>query len=596
MADLRPGQDGTGPPDAARAAAGHAPTLLPGKGANVPPPAVSAADEPTALAAAPPAPPDVPVPGLLLGGRYRLERCIGRGGMGEVWEAVHTVIGRRVAIKLVLPERAASNEHEVIERFLREARVIAAVGHPSVVEILDFGKAPGDRPYYVMELLAGTTLAERVKRQGPLDWSEAVRVLRQVAEGLAAVHERGIVHRDLKPGNIFLVASSDGAIRAKIIDFGIAKSNALDPSARTFTKTGMVFGTPAYMSPEQARGDRVDLRADIYALGCVAFHALTGRLPFPAENATKMLFHHLFSEPRPPSELRPEGAIPPSLDAWVLRCMRKEPDNRFRTMHEAAEALAAVAPQAACVPVPTEASMPIAPLGAGASPAMQTGWATETGGTGPAETAPVAAGRRAGSFGRMLALGGVVGAVAGAAIFAVRLGGGADVEPAPTASPPAAAAPAPSPPEAPMPAAPEAGRGGAAPPDVEASAATAGGAPSQLAGGSSGGDSASSRDAAPDGSLSRRAAPRSEAPVRRSRRRPSERPSPAAPSPADSKTPPSPAPPPKEPPAEPLETWDDLEPPRPPSEPPEAESPAAPPPRKKKPHAQPDGDLIDPGF
>ncbi|RMG99509.1 MAG: serine/threonine protein kinase [Deltaproteobacteria bacterium] len=595
---------------------GHAPTLLPGAGRHAPPPpAVAPSEEPTALAVQAPLPPEVPAAGLVLDGRYKLVRCIGRGGMGEVWEAVHMVIGRKVAIKLVTPERASTGDAVVMERFLREAQVIAAVDHEAVVEILDYGTAPGSRPYYVMELLDGRTLAERVKREGPLPWTEACRLLEQVASGLAAVHERGIVHRDLKPDNIFLVAERTGGLRAKIIDFGIAKSNALDPSARTFTKTGMVFGTPAYMSPEQARGERVDLRADVYALGCVAFHAVTGRMPFPAENATKMLFHHLFTEPEAPSAVRPKAQIPRSFDAWVLRCMRKEPQNRFATMHEAIDALRVVAPDAACVPVPAEASMPIV-LGEGGDGAagLTTSWG-KTAGSASGSSVPADDGdprRGRGHAGWAVAAVLVAGALATAGYVGWS-----------RTARRAAANPAPAPAvtnEIAAPAAPAVGAGVAdAPADGlarEEPDAPSGNAVAGTTGTVDAGDRATAVGDAEDGGSPKPRTDGTSAPAisgERERRQPHRPGTRGAPSPA--------------PPAPPeLESWDDVEetppseqapaggpehseaspePPQAPEAKPDAPSepldapanPAPPPePVKKKPNTRFDGDLIDPGF
>ena len=290
-------------------------------------------------------------PGQLLGERYRLVRRIGSGGMGQVWEAVHVVIQKPVAVKVLLDDEAAP-EQNLPERFMREAHAIAAVRHENIVDITDFGHTQHGSPYFVMELLAGRTLKEAVKSDGAFSWDRARPLLLQLVDGLEAVHASGIVHRDLKPDNVFVVPRGVGRESCKIIDFGIAKVTMLDRQARAFTRTGLVFGTPAFMSPEQARGEKVDTRADIYAFGCLAYEILSGQRAFHGETPTEILFKQLFTQPVPLCEH--DHTMLPEVEAIVLRCLRKDPDLRFGSMAEIRQALLAVGTGAPAVSVPQE--------------------------------------------------------------------------------------------------------------------------------------------------------------------------------------------------------------------------------------------------
>src|SRR6478735_9524748 len=214
-------------------------------------------------------------------GAYRILQRIGAGGMGEVWLAEHAMLGRRAAVKVLLPE--FSMKQEIVTRFFNEARAATAIADPGIVQIFDFGHHVDGTAYIVMELLDGEPLDKRLARNGALPVTDALRIMRQVASSLGAAHARGIVHRDLKPENIFLIRDPEvpGGERAKILDFGIAK---LIGENQVKTQTSVVMGTPGYMSPEQCRGaGKVDERADIYALGCVLFAAIAGRPPFWAE-------------------------------------------------------------------------------------------------------------------------------------------------------------------------------------------------------------------------------------------------------------------------------------------------------------------------
>ncbi|MGN6104281.1 MAG: protein kinase domain-containing protein [Kofleriaceae bacterium] len=256
-------------------------------------------------------------------GEYRVERLIGEGGMGRVYAATHPVIAKRAAIKVLHP--ALSVNRDAVERFIQEARSVNQIGHPNIVDIFAFGSLPDGRCYLVMELLRGESLATRLDRGVPA-LAETCAVLDGVLVALEAAHEAGIVHRDLKPDNIFLVATRSGPPVVKLLDFGIAKLLGADGSRTERTETGNLLGTPAYISPEQARGQGVDHRTDIYALGGVAYQMLTGQLPFPANNAADMLAKQLLDPP--PSARLVCPMVPAQLDALVVAMLAKEAAHR----------------------------------------------------------------------------------------------------------------------------------------------------------------------------------------------------------------------------------------------------------------------------
>lgn len=268
-------------------------------------------------------------------GAYRLERLLGRGGFGVVYAGVDTRLGRRAAIKQLLPE--LTRDREIVERFFNEAKAAAAIDHPGIVEIYDVGWH-AETAYFAMKLLDGDSLGQRLAT-GPLDVVRACTIARQVSAALAAAHGRGIVHRDLKPDNIILVPDEEVAIgeRAVILDFGIAKLSGSDLITNR-TRTGMTMGTPTYMSPEQCRGSGdVDHRSDVYALGCILFEMLAGRPPFVAEAGGHVMGMHLFVEPPELAQLAP--TIPPELAAVVMRALAKRPDDRLPDMAAVSAAL-----------------------------------------------------------------------------------------------------------------------------------------------------------------------------------------------------------------------------------------------------------------
>ena len=272
-----------------------------------------------------------PLVGHLLDGSYEVLRVIGEGGMGRVYEARHTRLHtKRFAVKLLHHELA--RQPEVVTRFQREAEAASVLTHPNVVGVYDVNTSADGRPYIVCELLEGEELGSYLERLGKLPAVEAVHIVRQVCHALAAAHAHGIVHRDVKPENVFLAGP---AATVKVLDFGISK---VAETSDGLTKTGTVMGTPDYMAPEQARGDRVDSRADIYAVGAILYRALTGRKPFEGSDPMAILTSVLTQEPERPSTLEP--SIPLSLELVVQRTMAKLPSERFATMEALEQALA----------------------------------------------------------------------------------------------------------------------------------------------------------------------------------------------------------------------------------------------------------------
>lgn len=250
---------------------------------------------------------------------------IGEGGMGTVWLAEHTMLGRRAAIKLLHPTFSA--RPEIVTRFFNEARAATAIADPGIVQIFDYGHHSDGSAYIAMEMLDGEPLDRRLRRLGRLPLVDALRIVRQAASTLGVAHALGIVHRDLKPENIFLVPDPEviGGERTKLLDFGIAK---LTSDSTPKTRTSAVMGTPTYMSPEQCRGaGHVDQRTDVYALGCILFTLLTGGPPFDAEGSGELIAMHLREAPPLPSSRVPD--LPPEIDDLVQCCLEKDPNHRF---------------------------------------------------------------------------------------------------------------------------------------------------------------------------------------------------------------------------------------------------------------------------
>ncbi|MBX3262560.1 MAG: serine/threonine protein kinase [Labilithrix sp.] len=281
----------------------------------------------------------IPV-GTILVGKYRVAREIGRGGMAAVYEAEQLSLGKKVAVKVLASELAASTI--VIERFFREARAAASVRSPYIVDVYDSGRLDDGRPFITMELLEGESLYDRMARVRIIDLETTIRCIVHTARGLVKAHSSGIVHRDLKPENIFLTKGEDGDDICKILDFGLAKFyapvNPEEKAQKRLTREGAVFGTPAYMSPEQVKGQgNVDHRADLWALGCMAYECLIGRPVWNMDQGVAMTFAAIATGPIPvPSQQRAD--LPPAFDAWFKKCLERDPNLRFQSAKELADA------------------------------------------------------------------------------------------------------------------------------------------------------------------------------------------------------------------------------------------------------------------
>ncbi len=271
-------------------------------------------------------------------GNYKVTRKIGEGGMGSVYLAEHPLIGKKVALKVLHPEFASNQD--VVTRFFNEAKAVNDIDHPNIVDIIDYGTIPsptGNMVYFIMEHLDGHPLENVIAEQAPLSPERSLHICAQVADALAASHRANIVHRDLKPDNIILVKHRSTNDFVKLLDFGIAKLTGDQPGSSR-TRTGIVMGTPSYMSPEQCEGrGNIDHRTDIYALGVVLYQMITGRVPFEGQGYGEVLVQHLTQAPAPPSTIR--GVIPPHVEAVCMKALEKSPAARYQSMEDFIAAL-----------------------------------------------------------------------------------------------------------------------------------------------------------------------------------------------------------------------------------------------------------------
>ena len=291
--------------------------------------------------------------GQVIADRYHITKKLGEGGMGAVYLAEHVKMGRQSAIKVM--GAGMSHDPEAISRFNREAANASRINHPNVCAVYDFGETEDGTIYLAMEFVEGRTLSAVLKENGSLPLPRAVGLLKQCADGLQAAHDLGIVHRDLKPDNIMIV-SPKGREVVKVVDFGIAKAGTAEPGQQV-TKTGLVVGTPEYMSPEQLSGDKVDGRSDIYSLALVFYRMITDTLPFVADTAQETMIKRLTDEPIPLAQARPDASFPPALQAVMDKALARWPQDRYGSATEfAAEAArASEGARAVATSVDTEA-------------------------------------------------------------------------------------------------------------------------------------------------------------------------------------------------------------------------------------------------
>jgi serine/threonine-protein kinase len=300
---------------------------------------------------------DKPTVGALIASRYTLGRELGRGGMGSVWEAHDETLDRPVAVKTLLADAGVA-----LERFEREARAVAKLRSPHIVEVHDFGVTPF--PFMVMELLQGEDLGQRLRLEKTLSLRETSRVITQICRALATAHGAGIIHRDLKPGNVFLT-HAHGEDWVKVVDFGVAKVTSGPQRGRKLTTRGALLGTPSHMSPESLQGGDIDLRSDLWAVSVIAYRCLTGSRPFVTEDFVALIETLLSGAPPPPVSLH-DATLPKVLDAFFAKGLAKEPDDRYQSAEELALALQDIA--GASVAAPSDATGPqLPPPGAASS-------------------------------------------------------------------------------------------------------------------------------------------------------------------------------------------------------------------------------------
>ena len=315
-------------------------------------------------------------------GNYRAVSLLGEGGMGAVYLAEHPQIGRRVAVKVLRPEMI--RDPQLLVRFLNEARAANAIRHPNIIEVLDSGTTPEGIPYLVMELLEGEVLSARIRRLGRLSLREALEFSYQTASALAAAHAKGIVHRDLKPDNLFVVADPADHTREmmKVLDFGIAKLQTLPTGGGMQTRTGMLMGTPVYMSPEQCLGTKtVDQRSDIYALGIIMFEMLAGKPPFTSDGFGELVNMHL--NVRPPSLSDLNAAVTAPIEGVIMKALEKSPDARQRSAAELQADIRAAAGRSVMIRGASSTDLAAETLPGNTAGAMRA-----TAGTGPTMAAP----------------------------------------------------------------------------------------------------------------------------------------------------------------------------------------------------------------
>ncbi|MEM7135582.1 MAG: protein kinase [Myxococcota bacterium] len=299
--------------------------------------------------------------GKEVAGQFRIVEKIGKGGMGAVYRAEQPDMNRNVAIK-ILHSRYLSRS-DLVSRFRREARAMSQLSHPNTARVFLYGQLDDGACYFVMEHLVGSNLAQRVRAEGAMSPERAVRIMVQVCGALEEAHQAGIVHRDLKPENIFITTQGGITDFPKVLDFGLAKvtERQMRPGSMVLTQQGMVFGTPEFMSPEQAHGKTLDARSDIYSLGIILYELLTGKLPFDAKQPIEFIDLHVNAPPMPLEERRPDIDYPPGLEGAVMKALEKAPEDRYASAAEFAMALEAVVAPRESQDLVTSVSLPTQP-------------------------------------------------------------------------------------------------------------------------------------------------------------------------------------------------------------------------------------------
>src|SRR4051812_5965224 len=307
----------------------------------------------------------------LLENRYRILSKLGQGGMGTVYIAEHVALGKRVAVKVLKEE--VSRDPAMAKRFEQEAVAASRIGQENIVDVTDFGRTPEGSLYFVMEYLEGRTLAALLQRERVLPVGRACRILAQICEAIEAAHARGIVHRDLKPHNVVLLDRPGRPDFVKVLDFGISK---MGWRQEPITEQGAILGTPEYMAPEQASGESVDPRTDVYAIGVMAYELPTGTLPFRGDHSVATMLKHINEAVEPPRKRRPDLNIPEEMEAAILRALSKKADDRQQTVTQLRLAIA----RHIASPIPPSAAVPTPP---GAPPMEPESMAMPTRASGP---------------------------------------------------------------------------------------------------------------------------------------------------------------------------------------------------------------------
>jgi serine/threonine-protein kinase len=379
-----------------------------------------------------------PLIGIFVGDRFLVRRKLGEGGMGVVYEAEQTAIDRKVALKVLHPHLT---DESLYARFRNEAAASSRLNHPNTITIYDFGRAANGSLYIAMEFVSGRSLDSEIADHGALEWRRACRIGMQICGSLQDAHEHGIVHRDLKPDNVMLCERGGDRDVVKVLDFGIAKIMEDDgqDQRKALTKTGMVFGTPQYMSPEQIRGEKVDARSDIYSTGVILYQMLCGVLPFTAETPMGLLTKHLLDVPPPFSQIAAGTRIPPELEQVVMQTIAKDPVERPASMRALGERLGEVAGltggQTALGPavgaaVPATAVMPVGQGSGTGAPLPRTQVSA-----GPPRPAAASGGRGRGGLIAAIIVGAVILSGGGAAAWYFLLGPGRGPAPQPLQQP-----------------------------------------------------------------------------------------------------------------------------------------------------------------